>query len=55
MVSDCKSCGMHLNEEHPQLNDLCIDCFAETWGELVEKSPMASPQTLYKIESKNVF
>ncbi len=52
MVSECKSCGMQLGEEHPQLNDMCIECFADSWGELVEISPMISPQTLYKIENK---
>lgn len=52
MVSECKSCGIHLGEEHHQLNDMCIECFADGWGELVEKSPMVSPQTLYEIDSR---
>lgn len=49
MVSECKSCGIHLGEE---VNDMCIECFADGWGELVERSPMVSPQTIYKIDSR---
>lgn len=52
MVSDCKSCGMHLGEEHTQLHEMCIDCFTDSWGELVEMSPMISPAILYKIETR---
>jgi NMD protein affecting ribosome stability and mRNA decay len=39
----CKKCGIELDEETPQQNGMCIDCFADDWGELVEKSPMVSP------------
>ena len=48
MVSKCNVCGAHLGEEHPQMNDMCVDCLADEWGEIIEKSPMVSPQTLYK-------
>lgn len=48
MVSECSICGTHLGEEHPQMNGKCVDCLAEKWGEIIEKSPMVSPQTLYK-------
>lgn len=51
MVSKCKSCGTHLGEEHPQLGGRCIECFADTWGELVETSPMASPRILFRVEA----
>ncbi|MCL7474482.1 MAG: hypothetical protein M8352_00375 [ANME-2 cluster archaeon] len=47
MVSECKMCHMPLGEEHPQLSEMCIDCFADEWGNLVEESPMASPSLLY--------
>ena len=43
MVSECKVCKMHLGEEHPQMNGMCIDCFADKWGDIIEKSPMVSP------------
>ena len=48
MVSKCNVCGTHLGEEHPQMNDNCVDCLADQWGEIIEKSPMVSPQALYK-------
>lgn len=48
MVSECSICGEHLSEEHPQINGMCVDCLADKWGEIVEESPMVSPQTLYK-------
>lgn len=48
MVSECSICGEHLGEEHPQINGMCVDCLADKWGEIVEESPMVSPQTLYK-------
>jgi len=47
MVSECKICHTPLGEEHPQINERCIDCFADEWGELVEQSPMASPSLFY--------
>ena len=47
MVSECKICHTPLGEEHPQINETCIDCFADEWGELVEQSPMASPSLFY--------
>lgn len=49
MVSECKSCRTHLGEEHPQLGENCIECFANSWGELVEKSPMVSLRVLCTI------
>jgi NMD protein affecting ribosome stability and mRNA decay len=45
---ECKKCGIELGEETPQQNDMCIDCFADDWGELVELSPMVSPSILNK-------
>jgi hypothetical protein len=48
MTSQCKSCGMDLGEEHPQVNGMCIECFSDDWGELVEISPMASPRIICK-------
>jgi|GEM_PF-1838235 len=47
MISECKTCHTLLGEEDPQLNERCIDCFADEWGDLVEESPMASPSLLY--------
>ena len=46
MATKCKKCGIELGEEEPQQNDMCIDCFAEEWGELVEKSPITCPRDL---------
>ena len=46
MSTKCKKCGVTLDEDEPQQNDMCIDCFAEEWGELVEKSPIVSPRIL---------
>lgn len=46
MVSECKICHTPLGNEHLQINERCIDCFADEWGELVEQSPMASPSFL---------
>ena len=46
MTTKCKKCGVTLEEDEPQQNGLCIDCFAEEWGELVEISPIVSPRFL---------
>jgi NMD protein affecting ribosome stability and mRNA decay len=46
MTTKCKKCGVTLEEDEPQQNGMCIDCFAEEWGELVEISPIASPRIL---------
>ena len=48
MVSECNICRTHLGEEHPQMNGMCIDCFADKWGDIVERSPMVSPHMLYQ-------
>ena len=48
MASKCKKCGTLLGEEDPQLDENCIVCFADDWGEIVEDSPMASPNILLK-------
>ena len=48
MVSECSICGIHLGEEHPQINGRCFDCLADEWGKIVEEFPMVSLQTLYK-------
>ena len=42
----CPKCGKMLSVEEPQQNGLCIDCFADEWGVLVELSPMVSPRIL---------
>lgn len=36
---NCKKCGKNIDEK-PSQNGMCIDCFAEEWSELVEKSPI---------------
>ena len=46
MATKCKKCGVTLEEDEPQQNGLCVDCFAEEWGGLVEISPIASPRIL---------
>ncbi|KAF5422882.1 MAG: hypothetical protein C5S44_04100 [Candidatus Methanocomedens sp.] len=48
MVSECKICHTPLDNEHLQINERCIDCFSDEWGELVEQSPMASPSFLIR-------
>ena len=53
MTTKCKKCGVSLEEDEPQQNGMCIDCFAAEWGEMVEISPMVSPRTLlHNIEKK---
>jgi len=42
----CKNCGIKFGEETPQQNGMCIDCFADDWGELVELSPIVCHQDL---------
>ena len=49
MTTKCKKCGVTLEEDEPQQNGMCIDCFAAEWGELVEKSPIVSPRFLLGI------
>jgi len=46
MFSECKICHTPLGKEHLQINERCIDCFANEWEDLVEQSPMASPSLL---------
>ena len=46
MTTKCKKCGVPLEEDDSQQNDMCIDCFAAEWGELVEKSLIVSPRFL---------
>ena len=46
MTTKCKKCGVTLEEDEPQQNGMCIDCFAADWGELVEISPIVSPRFL---------
>jgi hypothetical protein len=46
MAIKCKKCGIELGEEEPQQNGMCIDCFVDEWGELVEKSPITCPRDL---------
>ena len=49
MTTKCKKCGVPLEEYEPQQNDLCIDCFAAEWGELVEKSPIVSSRCILEV------
>lgn len=37
MVSECKICHTPLSEEQPQINGICMDCFADKGGELIEQ------------------
>jgi len=47
-MNKCKGgCGTILGKDMPQMNGYCVDCFAEIWGIIVEKSPMVSPRILY--------
>ena len=46
-MGTCENCG---KESVHIMNGLCPDCLAEKWGGIVEKSPMVSLQTLFKIE-----
>ena len=43
-MTKCRKCEVTLEEDEPQQNGLCIDCFAKEWGELIELSPIATPQ-----------
>ena len=43
-MSICKDCG---EESEHIMNELCPDCLANKWGEIVEKSPMVSPRSLF--------
>lgn len=49
MTTKCKKCGVTLEEDEPQQNGMCVDCFAADWGELVELSPIVSPRFLLGI------
>lgn len=49
MSSKCSVCKEPLGKEDFQINDMCVNCLADKWGEIVEKSPMVSPQTLYNL------
>ena len=42
----CKKCGVPLFEDESQQNGMCIACFAEEWGELVEISPVCAPRDI---------
>lgn len=46
LTTKCRKCNIELGEEDPKQNGMCIDCFADDWGELVEEYPMASPRIL---------
>ena len=52
MTTKCKKCKKIIEEDEPQQNGMCIDCFAEEWGELVEISPMVSPRDILFKEEK---
>ena len=49
MTTKCKKCGIELRAEDLQQDGMCIDCFAEDWGELVELSPIVSPRCLESV------
>ena len=51
-MTKCKKCGVTLYEDEPQQNGLCVDCFAEEWGELVEISPIVSPRCILESSLK---
>jgi hypothetical protein len=53
MVSECKICHILPDKEHPQINERCIDYFADCLGELVEQSSMAGPSLLYSHHYQN--
>ena len=55
MTLKCKKCGRDLHEEHPRVNDYCVDCFAEEWAEVIEKSPIACPINLVQYTFKKVI
>ena len=46
-MGKCKNCGE--KSEHI-INGLCPDCLADKWGDIVEESPMISPNSLYRTE-----
>ena len=50
MMTRCKKCGIEIDEDEPQQNGACIDCFAADWGELVEISPITYLTTCKKVE-----
>jgi len=39
----CKKCNSDLDNLHPRIGNLCLDCFAEEFGEVVEKYPISCP------------
>ena len=45
MKGECNICGVNI-ENSPQMNEMCIDCFSDKVGELVEISPLVSPELL---------
>ena len=44
----CKICDKNIGDDEPKINDMHIDCLADSLGELVEKYPIAS-RGLYQI------
>ena len=52
MKTKCRKCGVTLEEDEPQQNGLCVDCFAYEWGKLVEKSPIVSPRFILEEEKE---
>ena len=42
MSSKCTVCGTNLDNGQPQANGMCIDCFADEFGKIVEKYPIFS-------------
>lgn len=42
----CKKCGIEFEDWEPHQNDMCIDCFAAEWAEMVEISPLVCPEIL---------
>lgn len=52
MAGKCMKCDTVLGEEDPQLDNMCINCFADDWGEIIVDFPMVSPNVLINLEKK---
>lgn len=38
----CKICDKDIKDDEPRINDMHIDCLADSLGELVEKYPVVN-------------
>ena len=54
MAWKCKKCGEEFKDEDLQQNGMCIDCFAEDWGEIIESpgGTIVSPKILEDMHDK---